>query len=352
MLDKARICCYNHIRACEFKQLYGGVAQLARAFGSYPKCHWFKSYHRYHSRPGGQAVKTPPFHGGNTSSILVRVTINDKYQKGACRFFVLPKLLTEVNLYRIMKLLIYKWEFVDMTEFLEKCDIEYFKFEDHDAVIAVPKVKPNGRLAIKTEYWGAFKATETALLEEGFHVCFIANDNRWGIDSDLDRKARFIKHINQKYNTKKCVPVGMSCGGLIAIKLAAKYPELIDCLYIDAPVLNYMSCPCGFGVGEALSQDHKEILDALSLQTISELLAYREMPLDKLPQLIENKIPVVMVAGDSDNLVPYIENGILLEKAYKNTDIPLKVYIKPGCDHHPHGLDDPSPVVEFIKAHK
>ena len=27
-------------------------------------------------RPGGQAVKTPPFHGGNTSSILVRVTIH------------------------------------------------------------------------------------------------------------------------------------------------------------------------------------------------------------------------------------------------------------------------------------
>ena len=26
------------------------------------------------SRPGGQAAKTPPFHGGNTSSILVRVT--------------------------------------------------------------------------------------------------------------------------------------------------------------------------------------------------------------------------------------------------------------------------------------
>ena len=53
---------------------YGGIAQLARAFGSYPKCRRFKSYFRYHIRPGGQAVKTPPFHGGNTSSILVRVT--------------------------------------------------------------------------------------------------------------------------------------------------------------------------------------------------------------------------------------------------------------------------------------
>ena len=57
-----------------FEAKYGGIAQLARAFGSYPKCRRFKSYFRYHIRPGGQAVKTPPFHGGNTSSILVRVT--------------------------------------------------------------------------------------------------------------------------------------------------------------------------------------------------------------------------------------------------------------------------------------
>ena len=57
----------------DLSQKYGGIAQLARAFGSYPKCRWFKSICRY-QRPGGQAVKTPPFHGGNTSSILVRVT--------------------------------------------------------------------------------------------------------------------------------------------------------------------------------------------------------------------------------------------------------------------------------------
>ena len=54
---------------------YGGIAQLARAFGSYPECRRFKSHCRYHLWPGGQTVKTPPFHGGNTSSILVRVTI-------------------------------------------------------------------------------------------------------------------------------------------------------------------------------------------------------------------------------------------------------------------------------------
>ena len=33
-------------------------------------------------RPVGQAVKTPPFHGGNTSSILVRVTNGSLAQLG------------------------------------------------------------------------------------------------------------------------------------------------------------------------------------------------------------------------------------------------------------------------------
>ena len=57
---------------------------MARATGSYPVGHGFKSNSRYqvvrqywrttHIRPVGQAAKTPPFHGGNGSSILPRVT--------------------------------------------------------------------------------------------------------------------------------------------------------------------------------------------------------------------------------------------------------------------------------------
>ena len=47
----------------------GGIAQLARVLGSYPI---------------GQAVKTPPFHGGIMGSIPVRVTNqkpwNEKFQ--------------------------------------------------------------------------------------------------------------------------------------------------------------------------------------------------------------------------------------------------------------------------------
>ena len=80
MLTKARF----YIRIIFAFWLYGGIAQLARALGSYPSGRGFKSNCRYQFKternnapaiwPVGQAVKTPPFHGGNRSSILLRVT--------------------------------------------------------------------------------------------------------------------------------------------------------------------------------------------------------------------------------------------------------------------------------------
>ena len=137
----------------------------------------------------------------------------------------------------------------------------------------------------------------------------------------------------------------------MAIKFAASYPDMVSCLYLDAPVVNYMSCPCVFGIGKPLNEVYSEILNALSLGSISELLAYKDMPLDELHVLVEHRIPVVMVAGDSDQTVPFCENGIFLQKAYETAGVDLEVYIKSGCDHHPHGLENPDPVLKFILDH-
>lgn len=231
---------------------------------------------------------------------------------------------------------------------------EEFIFENHEAIIVEPvKVVDKCALILKTEYWNAFPETEIKLLEKGHYLCYIKNDNRWGTDADIDRKARFVKFCEEKYGINSgCVPVGMSCGGIFAVKFASKYPELISSIYIDSPVINYMSCPCGFGIGERIDDENfSEILGALNMESISELICYRETPQDKIPQLVKNKIPVIMVIGDSDTIVPYTENGILIEKAYKENSLPLDLFVKPGCNHHPHGLDDPNPVVECIEKY-
>jgi hypothetical protein len=41
----------------------------------------------------------------------------------------------------------------------------------------------------------------------------------------------------------------------------------------------------------------------------------------------------------------------MLERFYQENGLPLKVIGKPGCGHHPHGLEDVTPIVDFIMEH-
>ena len=229
-------------------------------------------------------------------------------------------------------------------------ECEDFIFDGKNAKIIYPGCEtPQKTLILKTEYFNAFPEAEIELLKLGYYLCFVENGSRWGYESDIDRKADFIGFVANKLGTQaKCVPVGMSCGGLIAVRFAAKYPHLVSCLYLDAPVMNYMSYPCGFGISKRCDDDFPEIFEVLGLSGMSELISYRKMPADMIPVLAENKIPVILVSGDSDTIVPYCENGILLEKYYSERSLPVEVHIKKGGDHHPHCLDDPKPIVDFI----
>ena len=81
-----------------------------------------------------------------------------------------------------------------------------------------------------------------------------------------------------------------------------------------------------------------------------EMLSYREHPIDKMHVLAEHKIPIVLVSGDSDTVVPYDENGALLEKYCKTQGLPITVFMKKGGDHHPHGLENPCIVADIVES--
>jgi pimeloyl-ACP methyl ester carboxylesterase len=135
---------------------------------------------------------------------------------------------------------------------------------------------------------------------------------------------------------------------MFACKFAAKYPHRVSALYLDAPVMNLLSCPAGIGVAE--NSLFKEFTVATGM-TLSDLISYRDHPIDKLPILLDNDIPVVIVYGDSDKTVPYCENGALLEKYYKDNGGTVLAIGKEGCGHHPHGLQDNTPIIEFIEKY-
>lgn len=205
------------------------------------------------------------------------------------------------------------------------------------------------RWLLKTEYFGAFPSLEIEMLKRGWHLAYVKNVTRWCLDEDIDRKARFAEYLHAEYGlNKKCTPVGMSCGGMIACKLAARYPEIISSLYIDAPVMNLLSCPAGIGDGG--SEMMAEFTRNTGM-TLSELISYREHPIDKIPLLLDAGIPIIMVYGDSDDVVPYHENGAILEKYYREHSGTLVAIGKAGGGHHPHGLSDNTPIIEFIEKH-
>ncbi len=222
-----------------------------------------------------------------------------------------------------------------------------FDFMGMPVKVIKPNGTPNGKWILKTEYFGAFPDAETELLKRGWHLVFQKNENRWAQESDLARKEALVRAIPDMFSLeKRFSTVGMSCGGMYAVLLAARCPELVDVLYIDAPVLNLLSCPCDMGIGE--SGLYPEFFGVTGL-TKSDMLSYRNHPIDKMNILLENKIPVLLVAGDSDHIVPYVENGKILADYYEKNGGVIRIYLKEGCDHHPHGLSDARIVADAIE---
>ncbi|HYF37961.1 MAG TPA: hypothetical protein VD994_21845, partial [Prosthecobacter sp.] len=54
------------------------------------------------------------------------------------------------------------------------------------------------------------------------------------------------------------------------------------------------------------------------------------------------------VYGDADDVVPPDENTLLLANRYKALGGPITLIPKPGIGHHPHGLEDSTPIIDFI----
>lgn len=224
-----------------------------------------------------------------------------------------------------------------------------FEFMGQPVNVIKPQGNPNGKWVFKTEYFDAFPDTQIEFLHRGWHLVYNKNNNRWAEQEDLQRKVKLAEFISKNFGLdEKFVPIGFSCGGLYAVKLAALIPEKIQAIYLDAPVMNLLSCPFGFGNKTHPNVTEEEYTNCTG-RTRVEMLSYREHPIDKMDILLENDIPIVLVAGDSDSVVPYEENGSLLDVFYKKNNGRILTHLKKDCDHHPHGLEDYKLVVNEIE---
>ena len=75
---------------------------------------------------------------------------------------------------------------------------------------------------------------------------------------------------------------------------------------------------------------------------------FKGNPIDNLAPIAAAGIPIISVCGDSEQTVPYKENMDVVRSRYLAAGGPVEVILKKECDHHPHSLDNPEPVVDFI----
>ena len=158
----------------------------------------------------------------------------------------------------------------------------------------------------------------------------------------------FQEHIVDCFSLyKKTVLFGFSRGGLYAFNYTVAYPEAVEVVYLDAPVLDVRSWPGGFGKAECYPKEWQECLLAYG-EAEETAATFNQNPIDKIEQFAKSKIPVIIVAGGADEIVPFEENAKILAHRLKEMGGRVELIIKPDCGHHPHSLDNPSPIVDFI----
>ena len=122
-------------------------------------------------------------------------------------------------------------------------------------------------------------------------------------------------------------------------------------MYIDAPVLNFCDYPGRLGDEHCASVWENEFIKAYPGIQRYQLVNFEYHPLNRIPTLIEHKVPVVMVYGREDITVNYAVNGKLMEMAYEGTDL-LKLFCGSCRGHHPHGIYnmqfDSSELINYI----
>ncbi len=158
-------------------------------------------------------------------------------------------------------------------------------------------------------YWNHQPQTEVELLRRGFHIAFVAPDaGRQG--KAWDRWYEFL--TGEHGLSMKPAFIGMSKGGVNEFNWSVANPTKVACIYADNPAL------------------------------------YDE-DFAKIPELAKHDIPLLHICGSEDMLLQ--RHTLVIEDIYHRLGGSITVIVKEGHAHHPHSLQDPKPIADWIEQH-
>ena len=238
--------------------------------------------------------------------------------------------------------------------------LEYHGYARHDFTVDSCKAHvveplhplPGRPWVWRTMFWDAFPGVDLALLKAGFYLAFIDVGNTFGCPDAMKHFDAFYAVMTSRYGlSRKPALEGLSRGGLYAYRWAYVNTDKVGCIYGDAPVCDMKSWPGGKGKGKGSPRDWQEAIEDYHFANEQEMMAFKGNPIDILAPIAAAHIPIIHVCGDADTTVPEDENTDIVRKRYMAMGGDFVLIVKEGCNHHPHGLADPAPVVNFILGH-
>ena len=124
----------------------------------------------------------------------------------------------------------------------------------------------------------------------------------------------------------KPILLGQSRGGMMTLAWAFRHPDKVRAWVGIYPVCNLASWPLKNSKAQTLAD-----FGIPENELVSRLSEFN--PVDNLKGLLENKVPMFVVHGDSDVVVPYELNTRLLKERYTAGGGQIRVKVVPGEGH-------------------
>ena len=230
-----------------------------------------------------------------------------------------------------------------------------FQVDGANVIVVEPdKPLPGRPWAWRGEFFGAFPNADIELVRRGWHLAYIGVPDLFGSPKAMSPLGEVLRRAGQGPRAgPEARPDRPEPGALYCMAWAAAHPDRTLAVYLDNGVCDFKSWPGGkpkgLGTGQGSPAEWQKLLKAYGFKDDREAIASKLNPVDNLAPLAKAKIPILLVYGDSDKVVPHQENSEVVYDRYKALGGPVERIVKPGQDHHPHGLTDPSPIVEFFE---
>lgn len=181
------------------------------------------------------------------------------------------------------------------------------------------------------------------LIQMGFYMVHIDVYGKFANEEAVKTMYSFYEYLQALSFEKKGAFIGMSMGGLYTFRFVETYPETANCIYADAPV-----CDLYWRHNRKI-EEQKEVSCAYGLENDTEALKNHPLsPLNNYRKMVENNIPLLMVLGLADQVVPADENGLVMVDLWRKAGGKAELIARDAWGHHPHGLDSTGKILRFI----